>query len=172
MKVYLVRHGETDENATGIVQGWLDTSLNEKGLKQARFIADKFNEDIEAIYSSDLKRASRTAHEFVLKYRNIPYTEDSRLRERNFGEASGTHRDSHDWEQFWSLNDSVSIEGAETLDEFTKRVSNFLDELKQKPYDSVLVVAHGGVLNRMQAILDPDHSHVPHKNASIIQIKV
>lgn len=172
MKVYLVRHGETDENATGIVQGWLDTSLNEKGLEQARLVADAFNEDIEAIYSSDLKRASRTAYEFVLKYRNIPYAEDSRLRERNFGKASGTRRDSHDWEYFWSLSDSVSIEGAETLDEFTKRVGDFLDELKQKSYASVLVVAHGGVLNRIQTILDPDHSYISHKNASIIQINV
>ena len=172
MKVYLVRHGETNENAAGIVQGWLDSPLNEKGVEQARFAADGFNENIEAIYSSDLQRASRTAREFVLKYGDVPYAEDSRLRERNFGKATGTHRDEHDWEQFWSLSDTVTIEGAETLDDFTKRVKSFLSDLSKETYDKVLVVAHGGVLNRVEAILDPSHTHVPHKNASIIEIDI
>lgn len=172
MKLYIARHGETNENATGIVQGWLDTPLNQNGLEQARLAAMNFNKAIDAIYSSDLQRATRTAEEFKKKHKTLPYFEDVRLRERDFGKATGTHRDEHDWEQFWSLNDTVSIEDAETLSEFTERVSGFLDELRKQPYDAVLLVAHGGVLNRVQAILDPTHTHIPHKNASIISVEI
>jgi broad specificity phosphatase PhoE len=170
MKVYLVRHGETNENAQGIVQGWLDTELNEKGISQAVKAAGNFNEPIEAIYSSDLKRAVRTAREFRNKYPDLPYSQDSRLRERNFGDAAGTYRDDHDWEQFWSVQDRSTIPNAEIILDFTKRVSDFLEELKAKDHKAVLVVTHGGVLNRVQMILDSNHVHHPHANASILEV--
>lgn len=170
MKVYIARHGETNENAAGIVQGWLDTELNNNGIEQATVAAEHFNENIEAIYSSDLQRASRTAQEFTKKYINVPYSKDARLRERNFGKATGTHRDEYDWERFWSLDDTVTIDGAETLNDFTARVNSFLDELRTQPYEAVLLVAHGGVLNRIQAILNPSHTYIAHKNASIISV--
>lgn len=170
MKAYIVRHGQTDANANGIVQGWLDTELNETGTTQAIEAASRFKQPIDAIFSSDLKRAVSTAREFRTYYQDIPYFEDSRLRERGFGDASGTSRDDHDWEQFWSSNDSVTIPNAEILNDFTARVKEFLDELKTKPYTSVLIVTHGGVLNRVQTILDENHQHHSHANASILEI--
>lgn len=172
MKVYIVRHGETKENATGIVQGWLDTPLNQNGIAQAYVAAGNFNEAIDAIYSSDLQRATRTAQEFRKRYAHVPYFEDSRLRERCFGEAAGKYRNEYDWDLFWSLTDTVSIEGAETLNDFTNRVSSFLDELREKDYGAVLLVSHRGVLNRIQSILDPTHTHIPHENASIISVEI
>lgn len=170
MRLYLIRHGETNENAQGIVQGWLDTELNEKGIAQAVKAAEGFDEPIDAIYSSDLKRAVRTAREFRNRYPNVPYFEDARLRERNFGDAAGTHRDEHNWEQFWSVEDRSTIPNAEIISDFTKRVSEFLEELKAKDYDAVMVVAHGGVLNRVQFILDSRHLHHSHANASILEV--
>lgn len=172
MKLYIIRHGETNENAQDIVQGWLDTELNVNGLAQARRAAESFNKSIDAIYSSDLKRATRTAQEFRKKYRNVPYFEDRRLRERNFGDASGTRRDEHDWEQFWSTEDRSTISNAEIITEFTARIADFLSEIKSKPFDSILIVAHGGVLNRIQAILSPNHQHYPHQNTSILEIDI
>lgn len=172
MKLYILRHGETDANVQGIVQGWSDTRLNEKGLAQAIASASSFNKLIDAIYSSDLKRASKTADEFRKRYANIPYFQDERVRERHFGDATGTHRDEHDWEQFWSVDDRVTIPNAEILNDFTKRVSDFLDELKTKPFQSVLIVTHGGVMNRIQTIIDPDHEHYPHANTSILEVDI
>lgn len=172
MKLYLIRHGETDANVQGIVQGWLDTELNEKGLNQARYAARMFHEPIQAIYSSDLTRAKSTAEEFRLRYVGVPYFEDARLRERNFGDATGDHRSYYDWEQFWSLNDQVTIPNAEILNDFTARVASFLEDLKKQPYDTVLIVTHGGVLNRIQAILDPRHRHYSHANASMLELKL
>lgn len=172
MKLYLVRHGETDANARGIVQGWLDTELNQKGIAQATEAAKNFNKPIDAIYASDLKRAKRTAQEFRAYYKDTPFFEDARLRERNFGDAAGTHRTEHDWEQFWSIEDRATIPNAEIINDFTARVVDFLNELKSKPYKSVLIVTHGGVLNRVQAIFDPSHTHHPHPNASILEVEI
>lgn len=172
MKLYIARHGQTNENARGIIQGWLDTELNEKGIAQAIQAAAAFDKPIEAIYSSDLKRAVTTAWEFRHHHEGLPYFEDVRLRERNFGDAAGTRRDQHDWEQFWSVTDRATIPNAEVIDDFTARIASFLDELQVKPYKSVLIVAHGGVLNRVQAILDPNHTHYSHANASIIEIDI
>ena len=132
MKVYIVRHGETNENAQGIVQGWLDTALNERGIIQAIDSAENFKEPIEAIYASDLQRAVRTAQEFRNRYPEVPYFEDTRLRERNFGDATGTHRDQHDWEHFWASEQTVSIPNAEILSDFTKRVNDFMEDLRAK----------------------------------------
>lgn len=172
MKLYLIRHGETDANARGIVQGWLDTELNEKGTAQAIEAARQFNESIGAIYSSDLKRAVNTAKEFRARYQAIPYFEDSRLRERNFGDATGSPRESFNWDEFWSVSDHSTIANAEILDSFTQRVEAFLVELKTKPFSSVLIVTHAGVLNRVQTILDSNHRHYSHPNASILEIEI
>lgn len=60
VKVYIVRHGETEENRQGIMQGQLDTPLNAAGLRQAELAADAL-EDVPfgAAYSSDLQRARK-----------------------------------------------------------------------------------------------------------------
>ncbi len=172
MKLYIVRHGETNENARGIVQGWLDTGLNTKGLAQAKQVAADFDKPIDAIYSSDLKRAVATAAAFRVHYPDTPYFEDTRLRERKFGDAQGTRRDTLNWEQVWSAKDPAIIPNAETIDEFTTRVKDFLNDIKLQQYESILVVAHGGVLNRVQFILNPHHAEYPHANASILEIDI
>ena len=73
MDLFLLRHGETDENTQGIIQGWMNTDLNEHGREQAQQAAEIFSEEIDAIYSSDLKRAVQTAGEFRKKYPTLPY---------------------------------------------------------------------------------------------------
>ena len=61
-RVYIVRHGETDHNRQGIVQGQLDTPLNEAGVEQARLAADALEDTpFEVAYSSDLQRARRVS---------------------------------------------------------------------------------------------------------------
>ncbi|PIL24305.1 hypothetical protein GSI_14058 [Ganoderma sinense ZZ0214-1] len=60
-RVYIVRHGETDANRQGVIQGQLDTALNEAGIQQARLVADALEDvPLGAAYSSDLQRARKT----------------------------------------------------------------------------------------------------------------
>lgn len=172
MDLFLIRHGETDANVTGVVQGWLDTDLNENGYIQAQKAAEKFEDEVDAIFSSDLKRASQTAKVFREKYSEIPYFEDERLRERNFGDATGQHRDLYDWEVFWSSIDTVSIPNAETLNEYSERVQSFMDSLKKSGFARVLIVTHGGTINRFQDLTSKNHIHIPHKNASVTRLVI
>lgn len=172
MDLYVVRHGETEANRTGIVQGWLDTDLNERGKAQVKEAAALFNEDVDAIYSSDLKRATQTADEFRDKYPSIPYFEDERLRERNFGDATGAYRTEHNWEQFWASNETVSIPNAETLDDYNERVESFIDTLKASGFMKVLITTHSGTINRLQDLTSTDHRHTTHGNASVTQIRI
>ncbi|MFZ1250736.1 MAG: histidine phosphatase family protein [Candidatus Microsaccharimonas sp.] len=173
MDLYIVRHGETDANKNGVVQGWVDTTLNAKGIKQAKEVAMGFSKPIDAIFSSDLQRASKTASFFREKYPDIPYKEDERLRERNFGDAGGQHRDTYDWEGFWASSEDIStIPNAETLRDFTNRLREFLEYLKTTGYSSVLLVTHGGAINRIKGIIDPTHEHQTHANASVSHLKL
>ena len=172
MKLYIARHGETDANAKGILQGWLDTELNEKGLIQATEAANRFHKPVDAIFTSDLKRATRTAQEFRNRYKDALYIEDARLRVRDFGDAAGTYRHEHDLEQFWSIKDRTTVSNAEILNDFTARVASFLEDIKTMPYESVLIVTHGNVINCMLLILDPNFVSRPQVNASILEIEI
>src|SRR4029078_6301282 len=85
----LVRHGETDWNAPGRLQGHTDRPLNDYGRRQARELADRLGDDgIAAIYASDLSRAKETA-EIVGARLGLPVVIDADLRERNWGSWEG-----------------------------------------------------------------------------------
>lgn len=170
MELFLVRHGQTDANANGIVQGWLDTDLNELGQAQAQDAAESFDTEIDVIYASDLRRATQTAEAFRKKYPDVLYFEDERLRERNFGDASGNHRDQHDWEVFWASRDTTSIANAETLNEYNQRVQSFLDMIRKLNFQNVLIVTHGGTINRIQDLTSKDHQRISHANASVTRV--
>ena len=82
--LYLVRHGQTDWNKNGLVQGQTDIPLNSTGVEQAQALAKRFQkENIDVIYASDLKRAYGTAEE-IAKVKNMKVLKGLReLRERH-----------------------------------------------------------------------------------------
>lgn len=89
MKILLTRHGQTDWNVAGKIQGCTDIELNQTGIEQAKIAREKLlNYDIDIIITSPLKRAKRTA-EIINEGRNIPLTESKGIIERNFGEFEG-----------------------------------------------------------------------------------
>ncbi len=86
----IVRHGETEWNIKGIRQGNLDSRLTEKGVTQAKALAQRLaREKFSALYSSDLGRAVHTAKEIAALTGHEIVT-DARLRERHLGNFSGT----------------------------------------------------------------------------------
>lgn len=88
-KLTIVRHGETDWNAAGKIQGHTDIPLNEKGRGQAHALAEKFAKiPFTRCYSSDLKRASETA-QIIYSPHQLPVLTDHRLRERYFASWEG-----------------------------------------------------------------------------------
>ena len=88
--IYAVRHGQTDWNKEGIIQGGRsDCPLNEEGIKQAKILAEKLKKfNITKIYSSDLLRAKQTTEE-INKVLHVEVIYSSLLRETNYGEVEG-----------------------------------------------------------------------------------
>ncbi|KAJ3834690.1 histidine phosphatase superfamily [Lentinula raphanica] len=94
-RIYILRHGETDENRAHIIQGQRDTLLNEAGRRQAALAKDVFKDvDLDIVFSSDLKRATETAEIIMNGHPNrdkIKLIKEKRLRERCLGKLEGKH---------------------------------------------------------------------------------
>ena len=138
----LVRHGETDWNADGRLQGQTDRPLSDFGRRQARQLADELaDEELEAIYSSDLSRARETA-EIVGERLGLPVVLDPDLREKDWGT----------WEGLTAVErDRVEFVG-ETTEEHQERILRALRRISRvhAADGRVLVVTHGGSMRRVQ----------------------
>ena len=141
----LVRHGETDWNAEGRLQGHTDRPLNEHGRRQAKELADRLaGEEVDAIYASDLLRARETA-EIVGERLGLPVVIDADLREKNWGNWEGLTGDERV---------HVEFEGESTR-EHRDRVLRAVDRIVERhPEQRIVVVTHGGSLRRIQAAVN------------------
>ena len=143
MKVYIVRHGEVPHNANKVYSNE-NEDLNIKGISQAKELKTKIqNIDYDLIISSPLIRATHTAKIINVKNKNIII--DNRLEERNPGDLNGKPLEVTNREEYWNYNTTIQYGISENIREFVKRVYSFLDDLKTKNYESVLIVAHSGV---------------------------
>jgi len=162
MKIFLIRHGESEANANGIHQGQrYDVGLSERGKEQARRIAERLkNEKIEAIYSSDLTRAKQTAEE-IAKPHKLKVIHDKRLREFDSGDwGDKFNKENYEknaenpfvtWMKYREIEakkigiapEDVKMPGGESDNDMVSRVGAFLkDAMKHK--SSIVIVAHGG----------------------------
>ncbi|MEJ7692284.1 histidine phosphatase family protein [Daejeonella sp.] len=155
LKVYLLRHGETQYNADGNRYcGRTDINLTEKGLKQAETVHKQLKGlDMDAIYSSPLQRAKITAQ--VASGSDDVQT-DERLIEVDFGAWEGKTKeefiaeDLKIWES-WMLDPANSRAGrtGERADDVVKRVDAFYKDMYEKhPSGTIMVVGHNGI-NRL-----------------------
>lgn len=153
----LVRHGETDWNATHRWQGFTGPPLNALGVRQAHELAENLDGTaLTAIYSSDSARALQTA-EIVAESRGLAVQQDPRLREVNFGEWEGLTREEIN-ERYagafreWDACKLAAPTGGETDFEMAERVIVALREIGAKhPAERVLVVRSGGPIRAVQA---------------------
>ncbi|MFW9852166.1 MAG: histidine phosphatase family protein [Candidatus Thorarchaeota archaeon] len=147
MKIYLVRHGETDYNRKHLLMGQMDIPMNELGINQVKKLTDALeNKGITSIYSSDLSRAFKTA-EIIGERLNLKPIPIKEFREHSMGEMDGT-----EWTQ--ELEDMTKEEfeklivevKAENLDSFYNRVwDKFLEIVENHNLDGkMLFVMHGG----------------------------
>ena len=144
MKLYVLRHGETNENITGIMQGNMETVLNEVGKSQAISVRDKVKKaDIDLVISSPKKRTIQTAQ---LAAPDIPLILDDRLLSRNHGEFQGMRRDEVNLQDYWNIKLNKQFEKAESMGEIFNRVSSLLNDISINYSDkTVLLVTHSGI---------------------------
>ena len=129
-KLYFTRHGETVWNVENKICGMTDSPLTERGRAQARALGQKVKAGgytIDEILYSPLSRAADTA-KAIADATGIPARCEPRLREQCFGKYEGTPRN-----------------GGESMLQLAQRIYNLLDELRDQPDKTYLLVAHNGI---------------------------
>ncbi|MBN1329413.1 MAG: histidine phosphatase family protein [Candidatus Heimdallarchaeota archaeon] len=167
MRIMLIRHGQSEGNKIGVLQGHSDYQLSEQGRIEARALGLKLfrnKESFVAIYSSDLSRAAETAEIIALEtnFENVHF--DNRLREFNLGIFEGKYSQFMTEEE----NDLLSscwkdttkrVPNGETVIEMIKRINEVFNEIieRHNQNETVIIVAHGGTLYHIiQTILGFD----------------
>lgn len=149
MKVYIVRHGQVPHNVLKKYSNE-NEDLNEIGVQQANELKEKiYNIDYDIIISSPLIRAKHTAE--IINVNNKDIIIDNRLEERNPGDLNGKPISYTNREEYWDFNSKIQYGTSENMKDFFARVFDFLDDLKLKEYNSVLIVAHSGISKAFSA---------------------
>ncbi len=148
-KICLVRHGETDWNAIGKLQGRTDIPLNKTGVFQAEACGEFLKEsEWDFIITSPLKRAKQTA-EIIKRKIDVPLLEMEEFIERHFGEAEGMTLQ----ESLAAFPDKM-YPNQESMSSLNTRLMSGLEEIHQKYKDKkILVVAHGAVIGAILSSL-------------------
>lgn len=183
LRLRFVRHGETDWNREGRIQGHLDVPLNARGREQARQVAEELRgSGATLVLSSDLSRARDTAV-VIAEVLGVPLRVVPDLRERNLGVLQGkTAADlgaSDGGMGFVSrmVNDPrLHPPGGEALDAFRERVAAFVRGLvADPPAEDIVVVTHGGVVRAaLLALVGSDRRDVVARigNCSVTEVVV
>ena len=181
MKIYLIRHGQTDWNLEGKIQGRHDVSLNETGSKQAELLAMGMDKrPVVQIFSSRQKRALETA-QAVGRRQHVAVTVIDGLEEVEFGEWEGKTWDeiSREYpEEFkvWCTEPAEIVPpGGEPRPQIYRRIGNALKEILRRSRGDIAIVSHGAALAYMVSIMLEkelgDHDEIIVKNASISTVE-
>ena len=143
--LYLVRHGETVDNANQIMQGQTQGQLNENGIKQAQQFSDEWKDKpIDVVIASDLKRSIDTAR-IIAGPHHLEVITTPLLRERDWGSFTGRF--------IPDLKGEVWPDDIETLENLLSRAGEFIAYVKQTfPGKKVLAVGHGIINKAIQSV--------------------
>ena len=154
--LYIVRHGETEWNRLGLLQGSLNSSLTTEGILNAENLRPEITElNPDVIYSSDQERAYDTA-QILSKDLDKNITQHPGLQEMNFGVFQG-----HNWdyienemkeiyEAYRADDPDYAVPGGESHNQFHERIVETIDEITMANLGKkILIVSHGGSINKM-----------------------
>lgn len=188
MRLYLVRHGETDWNKQGLIQGSSDIPLNEYGRELARITAQGLRDiKFDKVYASPYIRAYETA-EILCAHQEITIIKDHRIKEFGFGNYEGKSikllSTDESYKEFWKCfsnpEEYVALDGAESYDMLLERINSFIDEIilpNQTTSETILVSAHGAVIRgflhfvKKQSLRELWKSHQKNCSVNIIDIE-
>jgi len=163
-EIYIVRHGQTEYNKKHIIQGsGVDSDLNEKGRAQANAFYEAYkNEKFEVVITSDLVRTHQTAEGFLKD--EIPWDIDPRIQEMNWGVHEGKasseamRADYKAMIQEWSIgNFEARMEEGESAGELSTRLKAFIEDLKQRKEQKILIFTHGRTIRCFITLLKGEH---------------
>jgi len=161
-KLFIFRHGQTEDNKNKIFSAWRQTDLTPEGIQEAEEIGKKLqDEKVTKAYCSDLIRARHTLEIVLQGHSPIPIIEDPRIKERNYGDLTGTsktelqEKDPTNF-QLWHRSYTVAPPGGESIQDVEARVYPFLEELIQslQANDVVFIAAHGNSIRPMRKFFE------------------
>jgi probable phosphoglycerate mutase len=182
--ICIARHGETDWNKRGVLQGWLDIPINTLGRAQAHALAASLaGAGFDAVWSSPLSRSLETA-DIVARALGLPapFCHEG-LKEKHFGAVQGIPKNELAelnpalLEQILRRNPAAEFAGGESLDEFADRVLEALTNIGARHRGGrILVVTHGWVMDVVTRHISglPRHTvlHVKRKNGECVWVEV
>lgn len=148
--IYLFRHGETELNRKGIIQGsGVDAPLNEYGHQQAQAFYDRYKEvPFEVVLTSALQRTHQTVKPFLDQ--GLPWEQFDSINEMSWGTYEGKSGDPSMREDYRKMimawqggNFDYSIGGGESARDLEHRVAPFIEQLRQRPEKQLLICCHG-----------------------------
>ena len=146
MKLYIVRHGESESNLSGCWTGWQDVALTEKGRAQARELRPLLSQiSFDRVFASDLQRAWQTGEEALP---DVSYEKTALLREIDLGTLAGRAHSSVSESEKAKIGASGGYEnfGGESREEFCRRIETFMKMLEPLDCENVVAFAHAGVV--------------------------
>lgn len=159
MKLWLVRHGETEANVAGLYSGHAPTLLTDKGQTQARRLGEMLNQvPFDRVLCSELERTQHTAR-LLLGDRQLPMTAHPLLNEMFFGDWEMRHHrdlqieDKANYDTWCADWQHAAPTNGEGFPDFSLRVQAFADELAGYDDKNLLIVSHQGVLSLLTALL-------------------
>lgn len=179
MKLFIVRHGQTIENARHEIMGQRDGTLSENGISQAKQTAEKLkNKQFDKAWSSDLGRCVDTAKYILAYHSGIKLQTTKALREVDYGKFQGMQSD--EIQPFFKeakIFVTWKVPGGESHLAMFKRTIKFINKLyKQYPNQTILLVTHTGPIEAIRASLEKaSHDELFPKDAahaSIWELKI
>lgn len=154
MKITLVRHGQTEDNFNGILQGRRNVLLNDTGRRESQMLRMKINDkDYDYCYMSPLTRAVETA--MILIGDRVEMIPDKRLIERDLGKLDGDKKEMYNEYKFWDYDLNKEDFNVEKIQDVFKRCEEFLDYIKEKyPDKSILIVTHTAPYRALRHLLN------------------
>jgi len=155
--IITIQHAQSEQHVNGMIGSWTDWELTAKGVGQAERIGERLAKKIVGadyvMYSSDLKRAKKTAEIVAGRLGIIPVFTPA-LREINLGEAVGK---SQDWARENEIGqvktiDDIQFRGSESGRDLWYRVKKFEAAVMSGAADNVIIVSHGGTLGTFHAV--------------------
>lgn len=168
MKLYMIRHGETDNNVQKLFSGWFQAQLTEAGRQQARAAGERLKGiPMDRIYASDLDRTMETAGLIFPEQEIVPMTD---LREIHVGRLGG--RPYAEADELAPHSCDFSPFGGENREQLVARIKRFLSEVEKAPCERVAAVTHGALICHVVDAITGGHIGTKYSTCSNCSVSV
>lgn len=158
LRLYITRHGETEWNTQGRMQGWKNSNLTERGMSNAKALGRALKDvEFERVYCSPLDRTRHTA-ELIFDGRDIEIVYEDNLKEIHLGEFEGLNQDEikaiypEFKNHFWEKPHLYAAKSGEDFYKVRERVVNALEKIiSENKTGNILIVTHGVVLKTIHS---------------------